>query len=134
MISFRMNRTAARVLRTHRETADQYTEAHLTDQESRELERALQVAEAIGLPAAKYRLRVVDSLGPGVLGRALEGQVLLSRRAFTMGGRCVLGTLMEEVIHLEHALPDESRAMQNYLIDLTAQLAERVTENEENQR
>lgn len=49
-----------------------------------------------------------------------EKRILLSRLVFSKGLVCVVGTLLEEFLHLEHGLNDCSRSMQNHLIDMLA--------------
>jgi hypothetical protein len=39
----------------------------------------------------------------------------------------VAGTLIEEYLHLKHGIVDETRQMQNFLIDTICSLGERIT-------
>jgi hypothetical protein len=47
-------------------------------------------------------------------------------RLFHQGTKQVASALLEEHLHLAKGLPDESRAMQNFLFDLICSLGERL--------
>lgn len=94
--------------------------------ESEILNRAAEFAKKLGFDVDLYPLIVTDTLGHGILGMAEGGRIYISRRAFMMGTKTVAGTLIEEFIHLKHDLADESREMQNFLLDRLVSLGEEM--------
>lgn len=117
---------ARALLHRHRDAVARYETIELTGHERELLAEAIRQARSVGLPIDRYPVVVVDELPYGVLGRALEQQIVISRQCFVRGENCLLGTLIEEYIHLAHKFADESRALQDFLIDLVAQLIRRV--------
>ena len=99
----------------------------LSDLDQRRLDKAVEFAERIGFPVRQYPIRVTEFLGEGVLGQAHEGAILLSRLVLMQGTKMVAGTLIEEYIHLKHNCRDETRHMQNILIDTICSLGEQIT-------
>jgi hypothetical protein len=95
-------------------------EAGLDPTERQMLDRAERFCRELGLPVDAYPARITDSLEDNVLGMADSNDqcVWLTKRAFMMGTKQVAGTLMEELIHMHRKLSDESRPLQNYLVDL----------------
>ncbi len=91
------------------------------------LERAIAFCRKIGFDVDEYPIIVTEFLGEEVLGRAHDGRIYISKRALMMGTKMLAGTLMEEFIHIRHSLDDETRTMQNFLIDTIMSLGERVT-------
>ena len=89
----------------------------LTRVEQKQLDRAISCCAALGCDMKRYPIVVLDHLGGNVWGRAEGFRIYLSRRVFNMGTKMVAGTLFEEYIHLAEKLRDESRDMQNWLID-----------------
>lgn len=101
--------------------------AELSEVDKARLARAIQFCERIGFPVQQFPIRAVDFLGEGVLGKAYEQQILVSRRVFMMGTKMLAGTLIEEFIHLTHRCHDETRDMQNILMDTICSLGEQIT-------
>jgi hypothetical protein len=99
----------------------------LTDIEARTLADATAFCERIGFPVTSYPITVTDFLGDGVLGRAEDGTIYLSKRVFLMGAKMVAGTLLEEYFHLVTRFQDCTRDLQNYLVDALVSLGERHT-------
>ena len=91
------------------------------------LDRAVAFCERIGFPVRDYQIKVISFLGEEVLGRAHEGKILVSKRVFMMGTKMLAGTLIEEFIHLRHRCYDETRIMQNILMDTICSLGEQIT-------
>lgn len=100
----------------------------LSEFDQARLDKAIHFATQIGFPVMDFPIRVVESLGPGVLGQAHEGKILLSRRVMMQGTKMVAGTLIEEYVHLRYQVSDETRAMQNVLIDAICSLGEQLLE------
>lgn len=90
------------------------------------LERAARFAKVLGFDVSEYPLIITDTLGPNILGMAEGGRIYISRRAFMVGTKTVAGTLIEEFIHLKYGHGDESRDMQNFLLDRLVSLGEQM--------
>lgn len=102
-------------------------QAKLSDLEAARLEKAISFCERIGFPVRQYPIHVSEFLGEEVLGRAHEGRIFVSKRAFLQGTKMLAGTLIEEFLHLTHRCHDETRIMQNILIDTICSLGEQIT-------
>src|SRR3990167_3993030 len=89
------------------------------------LERARRFCEDIGFDI-RYDVCVVESLGTDILGMAKDETIYLAHRAFSVGTKCVAGTLIEEYVHLKHGYQDGTRGMQKYLLDRMVILGEVV--------
>lgn len=100
----------------------------LTPVEAIMLQRAVAFCHSLGYPVDSYPIVPVEFLGEEVLGRAdvSRQRILLARRSFQIGTKNVAGTLLEEYLHLKHKLADESRSMQNFLLDALVSLGERL--------
>lgn len=72
------------------------------------------------LPVDTFPIRVAQSLGRAVLGLARDGTIVLSRECLALGVGAVAGTLIEEYLHLAEGLEDNTRSMQNRLLNLLA--------------
>jgi hypothetical protein len=57
---------------------------------------------------------------------AENDRIYISRRAFMMGTKTVAGTAIEEFIHLRYKYEDESRGMQEFLLDRLVSLGEQM--------
>ena len=79
--------------------------------------------ECFGLFLSRFPIILVDSLGPNTLGLAKEGKIYLAASVFDRGLHYVCSTLLEEYIHLDTGLEDETRGLQTYLFDLLIQRA-----------
>lgn len=123
-----LNESAKRLHIESSGEAHQFEEMPLTDTERRELNDAIAFCESVGFNITKYPVFVSETLGKGILGLAVKDkqEIWISRHCMMMGRRMLIGTLMEEFLHLAHGLEDESRAMQNFLFDLVVTLAERA--------
>jgi hypothetical protein len=89
----------------------------LSDTDRAKLERATAVLLAAGYPVTNYPVTVVESLGPGIYGRAIEGRIFLSRIPFDKGTKEVAATLLEEYAHLHTGYGDMTRGLQTWLFD-----------------
>lgn len=103
----------------------------LTAEESEMLKLAIGSLKTIlGYDVDNVPITVVRSLGAGTLGLHKRGRIYLSKRAFEAGQTYVTGTLLEEYGHARLSWVDESREMQNCLINLAARLVERLHSKE----
>ncbi len=73
-----------------------------------------------------YPVVVTEEMDENILGLAADDTIYINRRTLMMGSKMVAGTLFEEQIHLQHKLVDESRTMQNWLIDALMTTGEKL--------
>lgn len=97
----------------------------LTPVETVMFKRAREFVARIGFDITEP-IVVTDTLGKSVLGMATNGTIFLSKAAFALGTKIVAGTLIEEHIHLKHDLSDESRGMQEFLLNKLVSLGEEL--------
>lgn len=91
------------------------------------LDKAIAFAERIGFNVSYYPIIVTAHLGDNVLGRAVDDKIYISKRCFHMGTKMLVGTLIEEYLHLSEGVDDCTRGMQNLLFDTICSLGERIT-------
>jgi hypothetical protein len=91
------------------------------------LKKAIPFCKKLGFQVSEYPIIVTDTLGPNILGMAENDRIYISRRAFMQGTNRVAGTLIEEFIHLRYGHKDETRGMQEFLLDRLVALGERMT-------
>src|SRR5258706_14399226 len=72
------------------------------------------------------QIHTSDHLGEGVLGLAIDGEIWISRLAFAQGTKMLAGTIYEEWLHISRNLKDESRELQNFLLDRLMSMGEVV--------
>jgi hypothetical protein len=94
----------------------------LNPREERDLAEAKAFLNRIGYPITAPVV-VTETLGPGVAGMAKHGTIYLARLAINRGGNYLIGTLLEEQLHLSHGFLDESRTFQDFLLDLVVKFA-----------
>src|SRR6202012_4173077 len=70
--------------------------------------------------------RIVVGMPPGTLGMCRAGEVLISHATFAMGLESLAGTLYEEYLHRHRGLKDNTRSLQNHIINALMRLARRV--------
>lgn len=92
--------------------------------EKKQFERAVNFCERMGYPVREYEIVITTDLADRVLGQAYEGRIYIGRSAFAMGTKIVCGTLIEEFIHLRHKLRDESRGLQDHLLNALVSMGE----------
>lgn len=97
----------------------------LDDNEEKQLKKAIAFCEAIGYEVTNYPIHITDDLEDHILGRAYDGAIFINRRTFMRGTKLVAGTILEEYIHLQYRLSDESRGFQDFLIDSLVTLGEK---------
>jgi len=61
--------------------------------------------------------KIVEGLGVGIYGCVREKQILIDMKTIERGPRFIASTLYEEWLHKTQGLRDESRAMQDMLLD-----------------
>lgn len=111
------NMTALRVYKKHARKVLEPDPVALNKIEQIQLRRAMEFCEWGGYSIEEYPVVVTKDLEEHVWGQAYEGRIYLNRSAFQAGTKIVAGTLIEEYIHLKHSLRDESRDLQNHLLN-----------------
>lgn len=99
------------------------TKSQPTSHQSISIEKAIKFLSLMGYEIKKYPI-LIGNLGQGILGMAKDDTIFLSDRVFLQGVKQVTATLLEEYLHLEYNLKDETYEMQNFLFDLLIQQAE----------
>lgn len=112
------NTTLVNVLSRHKRRPA-LVAAILLPHEQAALDAAISFCKALGYSVDDYPISVVESLGDSVLGQAdsRSRTVVLARTAITRGDATLAGTLIEEWVHLKHGYSDQSRGLQNWLLD-----------------
>jgi hypothetical protein len=94
--------------------------------ESEIMAKAVRFSHELGFDVDAYPIVVTDALGPNILGMAENERIYVSRLALMQGTKRVAGTLIEEFIHLRYRYEDETRAMQEFLLDRLVSLGEQM--------
>lgn len=129
---FLMALTASISVATLNRSARKYGAAHgirgqevkVNTIEQKQLDKAIGFLLQLGFQVTDYPIKVVELYGG--LGEAANGEILIAPKAFRMGTKYVAGTLLEEYIHLKDGVADETRAMQNVLVDTIMSLGEKL--------
>jgi hypothetical protein len=92
----------------------------------RALKNAIATLTLAGFPVSKYAIKVCEELGRNILGIAdrQTRTIFLSRKTFEHAS--VEETLLEEFIHLEYGVADNSREMQDVLLRHIVRLSGKV--------
>lgn len=86
------------------------------------LEVAFQVAKALGI--STHPVEISANLGTNILGLYRNNTIYIAETTFIKGQRTLTGTYLEELLHANYKFEDESRNLQNYLIDQLAAYGE----------
>lgn len=126
LVGFRdiANASALKVFRKHRKIELVPDATPLNKIETMQLARAIRFVEFMGYKVQEFPVVVTADLDDHVWGRAYEGRIYINRSAFAHGTKVVAGTLIEEYIHLRHKLDDESRQLQNHLLNALVSMGE----------
>lgn len=122
--SAKINHTLVR-LHTKLSPAPESTKYTPTQVEQKMLNKSLHFLETLGFHVP-YEIELVESLGGQVLGTVRDQAIVLSREAFVRGTKMVAGTIFEEFVHIRYGVSDESRQMQNLLIDQLMTMGENL--------
>lgn len=123
-----LNRSAVKAAKFNPdELLDEKPIMQLSAVDEARMKKAVAFCNLLGFSVADYPIRICESLGEGVLGRAANEKIYLSKTVLMQGTKMVAGTLIEEFIHLRHGLRDESRGMQNFLFDALVSAGEQIT-------
>jgi len=122
-----VNQSAVACCRTKLNQRMKAQQKELPPLDARRLDKAVAFCKALGYKVDEFPIVVSEFIGKEVLGAAEDGTIFISQRALMQGTKVVAGTLLEEWIHLKHKYTDESRGMQNWLLDALVSLGEQLT-------
>lgn len=124
----KVNATALQVWKDATRTEFAPREITLTSVQQRSMDRALDFCGRIGLQIRDaYPIKVVESLGEGVLGLAENGTIFIAERVFHLGGTKQLASaLIEEYLHLRHGWADLTRELQSFLFEKLVSVGEEL--------
>jgi len=118
-----LNVTVIALLSKWKKVDTTLTPVELTFPEQRRIDKAKALLRHLKYDIDKYQVIMVQTLGPNMLGRVMDGKIVLSYRVMMMGDNTLIGTMLEEFLHIDHQFEDMTRDFQNYLMDLIATLA-----------
>lgn len=98
-------------------------------EERRDLKSAIELCAVLGYDVTGYPVVITDELPEKTLAEVYpkhSDKIFLSRRAFSLGLPTVAGTILEEFLHLKLGLRDETRQLQNHLLDALMRTAQRL--------
>ena len=99
----------------------------LDSMDQQRLKIAVAFCKRIGYNVDEYPIIVSSHLGKDVMGLAQNGRIYIAKLTFDQGTKRLVGTLIEEFMHLKYDVRDCTRSMQNLLIDHICSLGERIT-------
>lgn len=118
------NEPVRRKFKKHQPNGKAYEDYTPSNLELELVERCKKFCAAIGFPITKP-IVYVDTLGPGHLGRAENGKIILSKEIFMEGAKNVAHGLLEEQMHLQTGYADMTRALQSFLFKVIIGLGEK---------
>lgn len=121
-----INESARRLLAKLDDKKGAWPEANLTRVQQTMLDKAISFLCKIDISATQYPVKVVESMGEGIMGRAIDGTIYLSLLPFNMGTKQVASTLMEEWVHTRLGVKDFDYGMQNWLFDKILSMGEEL--------
>ena len=123
-----LNHSAVKALYQARPEAEEAPpELQLSVVDQRRFEKAVSFLRKLNINISEYPVVFTEYLGEGVLGRAKNETILISRLALHQGTKILAGTLMEEYFHLKYKLQDLTYGMQNFLVDRIMTIGEELT-------
>lgn len=125
--SARINRSAVKLCQgSILDQLDKMEHMPLNAVDQSRMNKAIDFCRKISFNVDEYPIIVSEFLGEGVLGRAHDEKIYISKRVLMMGTKMLAGTLIEEFIHLRHQLKDETYDMQNFLFDTLVSMGEQM--------
>jgi hypothetical protein len=122
-----INDTARKVWQENSHKNFEPVESKLTKVQMMTLDRSISFCKKMQFEVDQYPIKVVESLGDGTLGLALNETIYIAERVFHGGGsKALASTLIEEFLHLRHGWKDMSRELQTYLFDKVVSLGEEL--------
>lgn len=122
-----LNRYALRVWRGQQPHDAEYEMIKLTPSEQAMLDEAVALLAKLDCEIDFDTVKFVRALGPDILGKYAKGVIYISHSAFEQGFIILAGTLYEEYLHAEYGYDDQSRSLQNYLLNKVITLADRAS-------
>jgi hypothetical protein len=124
----KLNPTALKVWQDSTKRPIEPKEVKLTAVQHKSTEKALDFCAKIGFQIrGSYPIKVVESLGEGTLGMALDETIYIAERVFQIGGtKQLAATLIEEYLHLRHGWKDMSRELQSFLFEKLVSVGEEL--------
>jgi hypothetical protein len=124
----KVNSTALKVWKDATKVEFSPREIEVTSVQKQSMERALTFCARIGFQIRDaYPIKVVESLGDGVLGLAENQTIFIAERVFQIGGtKQLASTLIEEYLHLRHGWRDMTRELQNFLFEKLVSVGEEL--------
>jgi hypothetical protein len=113
-----INSAARRMVDRHLQERGVFPRARLTEEAQAKFLQAFPYLSHLGASLRPEEVEVVESLGPGILGmwHKERNQVFLAASTLDRGLETVVATLYEEWLHKAHGYVDESRALQDFLL------------------
>lgn len=99
-------------------------EIDIDDIQKKQMDRAVEFLGKLGFNVKEYPIKIMKL--HGAMGQAKSGTIFIDPSAFRMGTKQLAGTLFEEWFHLSEGCRDETREMQNFLIDTMLSLGEKI--------
>ena len=124
----KVNATALKVWKDATKAEFAPREITMTSVQQQSMNRALDFCARIGFQIRNaYPIKVVESLGDGVLGLAENEAIFIAERVFQIGGtKQLAATLIEEYLHLRHGWHDLTRELQNFLFEKLVSVGEEL--------
>lgn len=98
----------------------EYVELEITRNQKKLINQALEKISEAGIDI-RYPIKVVSFFKEGsIMGMAKDETIFLSDKVFDVGVLYVISTIIEEYIHLKHAVRDETRQFQDVALNLLA--------------
>lgn len=128
--NMRANKHARDLWESMNPTDPVYLDVELDEHEQFQLTNAITTVWKMDADCkiGRNHIQVVADLGEGILGLFSNDRerILISRAAFKMGIEMVAGTIYEEWCHQTKGLKDESRELQNHLLNQLVRCAQRM--------
>jgi hypothetical protein len=122
-----VNKTAIQLWKDESHLNFQPKDIDLSKVQRQTLVKAIAFCKTIGFAVDKYPIHIVESLGSGTLGLALNDQIYIAEQVIALGGTKQLSsTLIEEYLHLRHGWKDCTRELQSFLFDKMVSLGEEL--------
>ncbi len=119
------NRTAVAAFEHHfKDRSDSIQTFEPEGPQVAQLEIAKAFCAKIGFPVDEYDVVCAKRLAANTLGSVIQGKIWLAERCFDLGTKTVAATLIEEFIHLRCGVADETREMQEELLNRLVSLGE----------
>jgi hypothetical protein len=120
----RMREKNKEILYRHRKV-NKWDVFELDDEQARTVASACKMLRALNCFVSPQDFTFVENLGPGIYGHCKDGKMLITRQTIANGRDFLAITMYEEWIHDHLGYKDETRAMQQFLLDKILELIKR---------